>query len=160
MNVTVLAINLLAAAALVVSFIKDRKKTVAALKAALRLFLRLLPFFVLVILLIGLLFTFLPPEKLSSIIGEQSGFSGVLLTALLGAVLHIPALISFPLAASTLEMGASVTAVAAFITTLTMIGVVTLPIEIRELGKQRALLRNGLSFIGALLISLLMGVIL
>jgi uncharacterized membrane protein YraQ (UPF0718 family) len=160
MNVTVLAINLLAAAALVVSFIKDRKKTVAALKAALRLFLRLLPFFVLVILLIGLLFTFLPPEKLSSIIGEQSGFSGVLLTALLGAVLHIPALISFPLAASTLEMGASVTAVAAFITTLTMIGVVTLPLEIRELGRQRALLRNGLSFIGALLISLLIGVIL
>ncbi len=160
MNVTVLAINLLAAAALVVSVIKDRRKTVAALKAALRLFLRLLPFFVLVLLLIGLLFTFLPPEKLSSMIGEQSGFSGVLLTALLGAVLHIPALISFPLAASTLEMGASVTAVAAFITTLTMIGVVTLPLEIRELGRQRALLRNSLSFIGALLISLLMGVIL
>ena len=93
-------------------------------------------------------------------IGEQSGFTGILLTALLGAVLHIPALISFPLAASTLEMGASVTAVAAFITTLTMIGVVTLPLEIREIGRQRALLRNGLSFIGALLISLLMGVIL
>ena len=160
MNVTVLVINLLAAAALVVSVIKDRKKTIAALKATLRLFFRLLPFFVLVILLIGLLYTFLPPEKLSSMIGEQSGFTGILLTALLGAVLHIPALISFPLAASTLEMGASVTAVAAFITTLTMIGVVTLPLEIRELGRQRALLRNGLSFIGALLISLLIGVIL
>ena len=160
MNVTVLVINLLAAAALTASLLRDRKKTVKALKMALRSIFRLFPVIALVILLIGLIFAFLPPEKLSSIIGERSGFAGVLVIALLGSVLHIPALISFPLAASVLEMGASLTAVAAFITTLTMIGVVTLPMEIRELGKQRAVLRNGLSFIGALFISFLMGVIL
>jgi len=160
MNVTVLVINLLAAAALTASLLRDRKKTVKALKMALRSIFRLLPVIALVILLIGLIFAFLPPEKLSSIIGERSGFAGVLVIALLGSALHIPALISFPLAASVLEMGASLTAVAAFITTLTMIGVVTLPMEIRELGKQRAFLRNGLSFIGALFISFLMGVIL
>ena len=84
----------------------------------------------------------------------------MILIALLGSILQIPALISYPLAASVLEMGATITAVAAFTTTLTMIGFVTLPIEIRELGKQRALLRNGLSFIGALLIAAVMGVIL
>ena len=48
----------------------------------------------------------------------------------------------------------------AFITTLTMIGVVTLPLEIKELGKKMALLRNGLSFIIAIVIALIMGVIL
>lgn len=41
-----------------------------------------------------------------------------------------------------------------------MIGVITLPLEIRELGTKMALLRNGLSFIGALLISLAMGALL
>lgn len=160
MNGTVLVINLLAAGALVFSIVKDRKKTGTALKVALRSLLRLLPLVILIILSIGLLFAFLPPEALASIIGEGSGLAGVLVAASTGAILHIPALIAFPLAASFREMGASVTAVAAFITTLTMIGVVTLPLEIRELGKQRALLRNGLSFAGALIISVLMGIIL
>jgi len=84
----------------------------------------------------------------------------VLVVALLGAILHIPSLVSFPLAASILESGASVTAVAVFITTLTMIGVVTLPVEIRELGRKMALLRNGISFIIAIVIGLIMGAIL
>lgn len=74
--------------------------------------------------------------------------------------MHIPSLIAFPLAASLLKNGASITAVAAFITTLTMIGTITLPLEIKELGKKVALLRNGLSFIVAIVIALIMGVIL
>ncbi len=57
-------------------------------------------------------------------------------------------------------MGASVSIIAAFITTLTMIGVVTLPLEVRELGWRFAALRNGLSFVGALLIAVVMGMIL
>ena len=49
---------------------------------------------------------------------------------------------------------------ATFITTLTMIGMVTLPLEIKKLGKKFALLRNGLSFIIAIIIALIMGVLL
>jgi hypothetical protein len=41
-----------------------------------------------------------------------------------------------------------------------MIGVVTLPLEIKELGRRFALLRNGLGVLAALVIALLMGVIL
>jgi len=41
-----------------------------------------------------------------------------------------------------------------------MIGVVTLPLEIKELGKRIALLRNGISFIVAIIIALIMGAIL
>ncbi|MBN1836706.1 MAG: hypothetical protein JW820_12700, partial [Spirochaetales bacterium] len=118
MSITVIVINALAVAGLGVSLAKDRRKTLAALKAALRTLLRLGPFVLLVVLLIGLLFAFLPAERLSALLGERSGFVGVLLAAGLGTVLHIPALISFPLAGSLREMGASVTAVAAFITTL------------------------------------------
>ena len=84
----------------------------------------------------------------------------MLFIASLGAILHIPSLISFPLAASLLENGASVTSVAVFITTLTMIGIVTLPLEIKELGRKIALLRNGISFIGAIIIGIIMGIIL
>ena len=41
-----------------------------------------------------------------------------------------------------------------------MIGTITLPLEIKELGKKVALLRNGISFIIAIVIALIMGVIL
>jgi len=41
-----------------------------------------------------------------------------------------------------------------------MIGIVTLPLEIKELGKKVALLRNGISFVFAIIIALIMGSIL
>jgi uncharacterized membrane protein YraQ (UPF0718 family) len=72
----------------------------------------------------------------------------------------IPALISFPLAASLLRSGATVTTIAAFITTLVMVGFVTAPMEVKALGRKFTLLRNGLSFVAALIIAGLMGVIL
>lgn len=102
----------------------------------------------------------MPPEKISKFVGEQSGLGGILIIAVVGAILHIPALVSSPLAASLLESGASISAVAAFVTTLTMIGTVTLPLEIKELGKRIAFLRNGISFVIAILIALIMGVVL
>jgi hypothetical protein len=41
-----------------------------------------------------------------------------------------------------------------------MIGTVTLPMEMKMLGKKFALLRNGLSFIMAVIIAIIMGAIL
>lgn len=160
MNSTVVFINTFAVCCLIVSFFKDSAKTKQSLLVAVKSFLRILPTVLIIIIFIGFLLGFVLPSEISEIIGEQSGFGGVLLVALLGALLHIPALISFPLAASLLESGASITAVAVFITTLTMIGIVTLPLEIKELGKRMALLRNGISFIIAIIIALIMGSIL
>jgi len=50
---------------------------------------------------------------------------GALKIALFGALMMIPGLIALPLAGSLIDAGASYTPVAAFITTLTMIGFVT-----------------------------------
>jgi len=100
---------------------------------------------------------FVSPEVITRIAGERAGGGGFLLMAGLGAVLHVPALIAFPLAASLLQSGAAIATVAVFIATLTMIGMVTLPLEIRELGRTVALLRNGLSLLGAMAIALIMG---
>ncbi len=160
MSITAIFINLLALVFLIFAFVRDRDRTGQALAVAVNVFFRILPMVLGIIFLIGLLRVFLPPEVISRFIGERSGFGGMLAVAVLGAVLFIPALIAFPLAASLLENGASVSAVAAFITTLTMIGVVTLPLELKELGRKIALLRNGLSFVLAVIIALLMGAIL
>lgn len=160
MNIATVIINLFALVGLAFAFVKDKRKAQQSLLVAIKSLVRIIPMVLVIIIFIGLLLGFVPPEMISKIIGTHSGFTGVIVVALLGAILHIPALISFPLAASLIRSGASVTAVAAFITTLTMIGMVTLPLEIKELGKTMALLRNGISFIIALVIAIIMGLIL
>lgn len=158
MNITVIFINIFAGGCLIFSFIKDRKKTKQSLLIAAKSFFRILPTILIIIIFIGLLLGFVPQSQISKIAGEQTGFGGVFLIALLGAIMYIPSLIAFPLAASLLISGATVTVVAAFITTLTMIGTITLPLEIKELGMKMALLRNGISFVIAIIIALIMGV--
>ncbi len=160
MNLTVIIINIFAFTCLFISFLNNKEKTKQALKVAMKTFVRVLPIVIIIIVLIGLFLGFVPRSHISRLIGEQAGFGGILIVALSGAVLHIPSLISFPLAASLIESGASVTAVAAFITSLTMIGVVTLPLEIKILGSKMALLRNGISFGIAIIIAVIMGAIL
>ncbi|WP_457570164.1 permease [Desulfurobacterium sp.] len=160
MNSTALIINGLTLLCLIAAFKTDRQKTKKALKIAVKASLRMAPMVIMVILIIGLMLGFIPKATIARIVGEKAGLKGIIVVAFLGAILHIPSLISFPLAASLLKSGASVTSVAVFITTLTMIGIVTLPLEIRELGKKLALLRNGFSFIIAIIIGLIMGAIL
>jgi uncharacterized membrane protein YraQ (UPF0718 family) len=160
MNYTALIINIIAIVTLLISVIKNKEKARQSLKMAGKTFINMLPMLFIIISFIGLLLGFVPPEQISRFIAEQSGPGGVLIIGIVGALMHIPALLSFPLAASILESGASVTAVVAFITTLTMIGMITLPLEIQILGKKMALLRNGISFVVALLIAFLMGMIL
>ncbi len=160
MSLTALLINGAALGCLVFSFVKNREKTVKALRIAVRSALNLAPTLLGILVLIGLLLGFVPAETIGKIVGEGSGVTGVLTAGLLGSVLHIPAIIAFPLGGSLLVTGASVTVVAVFITTLTMVGFVTLPMEIRVLGLRFALWRNGLSLVAALIIGILMGVVL
>jgi len=160
MNITSILINIFTFGCLLVAFKKNKTKTKQAVIIAVKSFFRILPVVLIVIILIGLLLGFVPQTQISKIFGKHAGFRGVVLISLLGSILHMPALISFPLAASLLKSGASITSVTAFITTLTMIGTITLPLEIRELGKKIALLRNGISFIIAIIIALIMGAIL
>jgi len=159
-NSTAIIINLFAFTCLFISLLKNNEKTKQSLKVAMRSFVRILPVVFIIIIFIGLLLGFVAQSQIPRLVGEQAGFGGVLVVALSGAILHIPSLISFPFAASLIESGASITSVAAFITSLTMIGVVTLPLEIKILGKKMALLRNGLSFGIAIVIALIMGAIL
>jgi uncharacterized membrane protein YraQ (UPF0718 family) len=160
MSLTAIVIDSFVAACLALSLIKSREKTKTALLIAWNGTKRLGPSVLAVIAVIGLIVGFIPPRWIASSIGGESGILGVFAAALIGSILFIPAIIAFPLAKSLLDMGAGIMAMAAFITTLTMIGFVFLPIEIKELGKRFAFLRNGLSFVAAIAIAVVMGLIL
>lgn len=109
---------------------------------------------------IGFLLTIITPSINSKVVGQESGWRGIVLAALFGSIALIQAFIVFPLAGSLLRQGASVSAIAAFVTTLVMVGVITAPLEIKFFGQQFTWWRNFLSFIMALIIALIMGNIL
>ncbi|OGD29233.1 MAG: hypothetical protein A2Y56_03725 [Candidatus Aminicenantes bacterium RBG_13_63_10] len=150
----------IAAAGLLLSFFKSREKTRVALRFFRRSFLSLAPSVLAIIWAIGFILTFLPSEVVLKSIGREAGFLGVILAAAFGSVVLIPAFIAFPLAASFLKQGADIRAIAAFVTTLVMVGVLTAPLEMKYFGQRFTLWRNSLSFVAALIIALVMGAVL
>ena len=145
---------------LAISYVKDRNKTMLSLKRAWKMFINVLPQFISILFLAGLLLAAVSPETIQYVIGTQSGFRGMLTAALLGAVTLVPVLVAFPVAARLLQNGAGVTQTAVFISTLTMVGFVTLPMEIKYLGKKAAVLRNALAFLFSFAAAFLIGVLL
>ena len=136
---------------LFLSIIKSKKKTLLALKKAGRMFLNVLPQFLVIVLIVGPLLAILEPETIQSIIGAKTGILGVVISSLLGSVVIVPAIIAFPIASELLQNGAGLMQITVFISTLTMVGFVTLPLEIRYLGKKTAVMRNALTFLFSLI---------
>lgn len=150
----------LAIVLLLISFFKDRKKTLQALKKAWKAFENILPQFLAILLLIGLMLAVLTPEMISSIVGRESGWIGFLLAAILGSITLIPGFVAFPLAAALLNNGAGLTQIAVFVSTLMMVGIVTMPVEMKYFGKRATLTRNGFAFIFSIIVALVIGGIL
>lgn len=142
---------------LTLSFVKDKKKTVMALKKAFKSFENILPAMLVVLMVIGITMAWISPEVISQLIGEQSGFFGVMIASLIGSVTLIPGFIAFPLAANLLKLNAGYTQIAAFISTLMMVGVVTFPMEKSYLGTGLAAKRNLFALIYAVLIAFVIG---
>jgi len=144
----------------VVSFAMDRKKTLEGFKKGWKMFMNVLPPFLNILILVSLILYFVPTSLISQYLGANSGVIGFSIAALVGSVTLIPGFISYPIAASLIKEGASYAVVATFMTTLMMVGVVTLPLEIRYFGKTVAITRNVLNFIAAVIIGLVVGLIL
>ncbi|MDD4717243.1 MAG: permease [Eubacteriales bacterium] len=145
---------------LAISFYKDRKKTKMALMKAWKSLENILPQFLSILIVIGIVFAVLSPETITGLLGTSSGIWGILGAALIGSITLIPGFIAFPLAAALLNNGAGYMQIASFVSTLMMVGVVTLPIEIKTFGKRAAILRNISAFVFSLIVALVIGVVL
>ncbi|NLK72465.1 MAG: permease [Clostridiales bacterium] len=152
-------IYIIAAVLLLVSFLKDRTKTKMALKKAWKSFENILPQFLSILIIIGLLLAVLDPETISGLIGHKSGWMGMVVTAVIGAITLIPGFVAFPLAAALLQSGAGIMQMAVFISTLMMVGIVTMPVEIKYFGKRATVLRNGMAFVFSFIVAVVIGVV-
>lgn len=141
------------------SFRKDREKTMKALKKAWKAFENILPQFLVVILVVSLLLSLLDHAMILRIIGSESGWFGVVLASLVGAVTLIPGFVAFPTASLLLQGGAGYMQIAAFVSSLMMVGIVTIPVEIRYFGKRLALMRNTMGFLFSFLVAFIIGTV-
>ena len=135
------------------SYYKDKVKTKKALKKAWKAFENILPQFLGVIVLVGMMLAVFNAEVISKIIGVESGWYGTLISALVGAITLIPGFVAFPTAAMLLENGAGYMQIGAFVSTLMMVGVVTLPVEVKYFGKRLTFTRNILAFLFSFLVA-------
>ena len=138
---------------LIISFLKSREKTKKALIKAWKSFENILPLLLGIIFIVGILIAVLNAQVISKLIGSNSGFLGVAISSAVGAITLIPGFIAFPTAALLLENGAGYMQIAAFISSLMMVGIVTLPMEFKYFGKKISIVRNILAFLFSFLVA-------
>ncbi len=146
-------------ALVIISFIVDRKKTIKGIKKGLKQFLKILPTILSVIIIISIVLFFVSDEILIEYLGEEAGIGAYVSAAAVGSVSLIPGFIAYPLAGILVQSGVSYSVIAVFITTLMMVGILTIPIEARYFGFKTTIIRNALSFFGAIIVGTLMAFI-
>ena len=159
MDVFTIAIWVITLLFLLISLIKDKGKTKQALKMAFGMGKSMVGSILSIVFAIGLILTIFPPEQIAGFVGSQSVLLATVVAALFGTITLVPAFIAFPLVGTLVGAGVGVVPAVAFLTTLTMVGVVTFPLEKKEFGLKFTAVRNGLSFVFAIIIALVMGVI-
>lgn len=154
------ALYLLAGIFLMVSYKKDKKKTKMALKKAWKSFENILPQFLTILAFLGMVLALLSPEVISQLLGQKAGWQGLIIASIIGSITLIPGLIAFPIAAILLKNGAGFAQIAVFISTLMMVGIVTLPLEIKCFGKKISIMRNMFAYLFSFIVALVIGVVL
>jgi len=144
----------------IVSFFFDKKKTWEGIKKGLKQFINILPTLLSVIILISIVLYFVSDKVLMEYLGADAGIGAYFSAAILGAVAILPGFIAYPLAGILVKSGVALSVIAVFITTLKMVGILTIPIEKRYFGLKVTLMRNALSFAGALVVGIIMALIL
>lgn len=148
------AITLLA---LTVSFLFDRRKTFSALKSTVKKLGNLLPPLIWVLVVMSVVLYLLPGNRIGDLLGNGGTWAAGIIALAVGSISMLPGFIAFPLGGVLLDSGVPVSVIAAFTSSLMMVGVLTFPVEQRYLGTRLAILRNVLSLGIAIAVALATG---
>ena len=144
--------------ALSLSFIANRKKTLMAIKIAVRKFINILPAFLTMLILVSVILYLVPDKVISNCLGNNNKFVSIIFASVLGSVTLMPGFIAFPLCGILLKKGVPYMVLSAFTTTLMMVGVLTYPIEKEYFGVKVTVIRNTISFFIAIIVALMTGI--
>jgi len=156
-NMRIIYLYGVSALLLALSFHKSRGKTKKALKKAWKSFSKIFPALLGILILVGVLLAVFDADFISRIIGDESGWIGVALSAVVGAITLIPGFIAFPTASVLIDNGAGYMQIGAFISSLMMVGMVTAPMEAEYFGKRLTLIRNLMGFVFSFIVAYVIG---
>lgn len=125
-----------------------------AFKKTIRAFIGVLPTIAGMVLLTGLITRFIPMDKFASLFGKNPTLDAFV-GAAMGSISAGHPLTSYVLGGELLAGGVSLIAVTALIVSWVTVGSIQLPAEALMLGKRFAIYRNLMSFIFAIVISVL-----
>ena len=144
--------------AILVSHGANQKKTIEAIKIAIKKFINILPAFLIMLILVSITLFFVPDKAISKYLGINNKFFAIILASFFGSITLIPGFIAFPLCGILLTKGVSYMVLSAFTTTLMMVGVITYPIEKEYFGAKVTIIRNGVSLLIALVVAVMTGI--
>jgi uncharacterized membrane protein YraQ (UPF0718 family) len=149
---------IITAFAISLSFIANRKKTLMAIKIAVKKFVNILPAFLTMLILVSIILFLVPDKAISNYLGSDNKFIAVFFASFFGSITLMPGFIAFPLCGILLKKGVTYMVLSAFTTTLMMVGVLTYPIEKEYFGTKVTVIRNVISFFIALIVALMTGI--
>ncbi len=150
-------IYVVTAIAVLVSLIADPKRTLKAFKIGYKKFMKILPAFLAMLILVSIVLFLIPDTVITRYLGSENKFMGMLFAISFGSVILMPGFIAFPLAGILLKKGVPYMVLSAFTTTLMMVGILTYPIEKAYFGKKVTIIRNVIGFFIAITVALVTG---
>ncbi len=143
---------------LLFSWFMDRERTYKAVKIAAKRFLKILPAFIEMLILVSLVLYLVPDRFIAEYLSSKKIFTATLVASLIGSITFMPGFIVFPLCGILLKKGVPYMVLSAFTTTLMMVGVLTFPVEKSYFGVRVAIVRNLISFLIAMIVAIATGI--
>ena len=135
-----------AAALVAVGLLRGQGEHVAGLKAGGVMTMQVLPLLLFAFIAAGMAQSLVSGETMAKWLGAESGFRGIWLGTLAGALIPGGPYVSFPLAAGLLRAGAGVGTLVAFLVAWSLVSIPRLPMEVGLLGWRFAGIRLACTF--------------
>ena len=124
-----------------IGYYRGQGQSMEGIKMAITLTIQIAPLLLFAFIIAGMMNALIPRHFISQWIGSESGFRGILVGSLAGAMTPGGPFVSFPLAAGFLKAGAGVGTMVAFITGWSLWAFTRFPLEVGILGWRFTLIR-------------------
>jgi uncharacterized membrane protein YraQ (UPF0718 family) len=144
---------------LLLSAFRDIEKTRKALKVTGRVALTVLPVLFMIFILMGVIEAFVSKEVIAQWLGSGSSVLSIVIGEIVGCVALIQPAAVFPFAGFLHKSGANYGVIVGFVMTAILIGITTLPLEMKLFGKRFTIVRNILTFVIVFIIGIIFKVV-
>ena len=134
MQIPTIILGVIAVALLVIGYYKGSGQHITGLKGAGWMILEVLPLLIFAFIIATMTQELIPQESINKWVGAESGFRGILIGTLAGALTPGGPFVSLPVAVGLFKSGAGVGTMVAFLTSWSLIAVSRIPLELGILG--------------------------